>query len=404
MNNFLKFFIFFSVFPAIKLFGISITLFIFLIFIISLKNLRLKILKSKVFVFFSLIVLVSSVSSFYIPEIIHPGILYIVKIVLQYFYWITVALFFKSNLSAINFNSLSKYFFLGTLCLMFSFNVYSFQFEMSFISINTEFTRNSFVFILLASFPFCIYYLINNHNLKKFLRPVILLFLLIIFFSEGRSGIVFFIIELLIISMIFNPRLKKLYIFCLGLIISAYLSSNFLNKQLQSFSYFVEEYNPRIGQFIRGAGESNIEEDKSLMIRLVMIDKTLEIFDRYPLIGIGPNMFTNYNASLFDRRNKYERLWYRSDEYLNSRSSHGAYYQSLAEFGLIGTTFLLFIILVPNLGLFKKIYLSNTNPNDLFIISHLGISLHFITVSALTGTIGWVIIGVAWGILNNKKV
>ena len=115
MNNFLKFFIFFSVFPAIKLFGISITLFIFLIFIISLKNLRLKILKSKVFVFFSLIVLVSSVSSFYIPEIIHPGILYIVKIVLQYFYWITVALFFKSNLSAINFNSLSKYFFFRNL-------------------------------------------------------------------------------------------------------------------------------------------------------------------------------------------------------------------------------------------------------------------------------------------------
>ena len=204
--------------------------------------------------------------------------------------------------------------------------------------------------------------------------------------------------------MIFNPRLKKLYIFSLGLIILAYLSGNFLNKQIQSFSYFVEEYNPRIGQFIRGAGDSDINQDKSLMIRLVMIDKTLEIFDKYPVLGIGPNMFKFYDANLTDRRLRYERLWYRSDEYLNSRSSHGAYYQSLAEFGIIGTILFLSIILIPTFGLIKKLFLSNTNLNDLFIVSHIGISLHFITVSALTGTIGWIIIGVAWGVYDKNKI
>ena len=192
MNNFLKLFIFFSVFPAIKLFGISITLFIFLIFIIRLKNVRLELLKSKGFVFFGLVLLISSLISFNIQEVYHPGRFYIIKIVLQYFYWISVALFFKSYFSVLNFKSLGKFFFLGLICLIFSFFVYKIEFEIGPLSVNTQVTRNNFVFILLASFPFCYYYLINNQNLKKISMACYTRSFFACFFSEGRSGVLFY--------------------------------------------------------------------------------------------------------------------------------------------------------------------------------------------------------------------
>ena len=223
------------------------------------------------------------------------------------------------------------------------------------------------------------------------------------FISEGRSGVLIFTIQFLFITIIMNPKIKRLYKLLIGLLIVASFSGNIIQNQIQSFSYFVEQYNTRIGQFIRGEGESNIDNDKSLMVRLIMIDKTFEIFDKHPLLGIGPNMFVYYNARLENRRQEYERLNYRSNEYLNKRSSHGVYYQTLAEFGLIGLFYLTIIILVPIIFFLKRLYLNKTNSGDLFFISFLGISLHFLTVSALTGTIGWVIIGIAWSIYSDNK-
>lgn len=403
MKNFLNLFIFFSVFPSVKLFGISITLYFFLIFIFSVKNLNLQITKSKIFIYFLIIILFSSLLSFTHNEVSHPGILYILKITSQYFYWIVVALFFKSYFSILDHKLISKYFFIAVICLLFSFFIFNFKFEIGFLSINTQFTRNNFVFTLLASFPLCYYYTINNLRLKKISSLIPIIFFLLMFISEGRSGILIFIIQFLFITIIMNPKIKRLYKLIIGLLIVASFSGNILENQIQSFSYFVEQYNPRIGQFIRGEGESNIDYDKSLMVRLIMIDKTFEIFEKYPLLGIGPNMFVYYNAKLVNRRQEYERLNYRSNEYLNKRSSHGVYYQALAEFGLIGIFLLIIIILTPIFFFLKKLFVNKTNTGDLFFISFIGVSLHFFTVSALTGTIGWVIIGIAWSIYIDNK-
>ena len=182
-------------------------------------------------------------------------------------------------------------------------------------------------------------------------------------------------------------------------------SGNIVQNQIKSFSFVIEKYNLRIGQFLRTEGDSDISQNKDLMLRMMMIDKTFEIFDKHPLLGIGPSMFTYYDADLLNRRIKYERLWYRSDEYLNSRSSHGVYYQVLAEFGIIGLFIILIIILSPILFFLKKLYKNEYNINDLFSVCLFGIALHFITISALTGSIGWIIIGIAWSnYLNNRSL
>jgi O-antigen ligase len=223
------------------------------------------------------------------------------------------------------------------------------------------------------------------------------------FLSQGRSGILIFIIEVLCISIILNPNIKKLYKFFLGLVIIGLFFTSTIQNNLESLSYVIEPYNPRIAGFIRQDGESDINQDKSLMIRLMMIDKTIEIFYEYPVLGIGAGMFTKYNSELTSRDN-YDRLDNKSDEYLNTRSSHGSYYQVLAEFGIVGLIFIILILIRPILYVLKRL-LNNKNGNeDFFLISLLGISLHFVAVSALTGTIPWVIIGVGWNLRNNKSL
>ena len=403
MSRLLKGFIFFTAFPCIKIFGSSITVFLFLFLIFSNKKIKLQVFSSKLFILFFTSILISSVFSFFYDEISHPGLFYILKIVSQYFYWVCVALFFKKYFLKLNIIEISKYFFLGIICLIFSFFIFSFKLDFGFLSIDTIFQRNNFVFIILASFPFCLYYVINNIYLKQYLKRITFLFLLVMFLSQGRSGILIFIIEVLCISIILNPNIKKLYKFFLGLVIIGLFFTSTIKNNLESFSYVIEPYNPRIAGFIRQDGESDINQDKSLMIRLMMIDKTIEIFYEYPVLGIGPNMFKYYKAPLNFRSN-YDRLDYRDDEYINSRSSHGAYYQVLSEFGIIGLFFILLIIITPILYLLKRL-VNNKNGNEvLFLISLLGVSLHLVTVSALTGTITWVIIGVGWNLRNNKSL
>ena len=402
MNKLLKLFLFFTAFPCIKIFGVSITIFLFMAIIFSRKNIKIQFLKSKVFLFFFVAILISSVFSFFDDQTSHPGFFYILKICFQYLYWICVAIFFKKYFKSFNIIELINYFLLGLICLIISFFVLKFKLDYGFLSFNFDFPRNNFVFIILAGFPISYFYFINNKRLKKFTILLIFIFLLVIFLSQDRSGILILIIEIIFVSIIVNPKIKLFYNFVLALIIIAFLSGA-LNFFLVSLSNAVEPYNPRIAGFIRQDGESDFEQNKSLMLRLMMIDKTKEIFLENPFFGIGPNMFKYYKAPL-DFRSNYQKLDYRDDDYINSRSSHGTYLHILSEFGILGFTLFLLIISPPILYLLKHLYNSKTRKSDIFLISLFGISLHFLSISAITGTIAWVIIGIAYSSKTDKQI
>ena len=167
MSKLLKLFIFFSVFPSVKILGVSITFYLFLLLVISHSNIKLNLLGSKKFIYLFLLIVVSSLFSFFHDQISHPGFGYIFKIVLQYLYWISVAIFFKNYFNFFSNIEFLKYFLFGLICSIFSFFVYNFQFKLGILSIDTFFARNSFVFTILASFPICYFYVLNNNFLKK---------------------------------------------------------------------------------------------------------------------------------------------------------------------------------------------------------------------------------------------
>ena len=66
------------------------------------------------------------------------------------------------------------------------------------------------------------------------------------------------------------------------------------------------------------------------------------------------------------------------------------------EFGLIGFFFYIIILFRP-IFLFRRNLLKGTlKIEHLPIISLLGISIHFYAISAFTGAIPWLIIGLCW--------
>lgn len=398
MNKLIKLFIFFSAFPCIKIFDLSITLYIFLFIVIANKSIKIGFFKSKLFFFLFVSILISSYLSFYYDQISHPGVFFIFKIIIQYFYWICVALFFKKYFFKLNINDVFKYFFIGLSFFIFSFLVFEFTIDLGFLIIDTQHNRNFFIFNLLATSPFAYMYLLNNYHLKKYLKFFVLVIFIAMFLSQGRSGILILLIQSFFIFIIIYKKNVKLYLrIFVVFIISISLFSTTFFQTLESLSYTIEPYNPRLAGFIRQDGESDIANDKSLNLRLMMIDKTKEIFSDHPFFGVGPNIFRYYNAPL-NFRNQYPLLSHHDDKFINSKSAHGTYYQVLAEFGLVGLVFFLLLIIIPLFTLFKKFLNNNFSKNDLLYVSLLGISFHFISVSAINGTITWLVFGIVWSL------
>tara|TARA_B110000467_G_scaffold163795_1_gene190761 strand:- start:5643 stop:6824 length:1182 start_codon:yes stop_codon:yes gene_type:complete len=389
----------------LKIFGISVTFFIFIFIFINFKIQYINPLKSKLFAPILIGATISAFLSFFIEEISHPGIGSTGKIMIQYFYWLSVAAFFRHYYIFLNVNEICKYFFFGLACSIIGFFFIRINLSIGLASISTTISRNGFVFDFLASFPFAIFYIYNHRLLKKFT----LIFMLISFFlmsmSSGRSGFIILLIEILGSCYLFYPYYRNLFrklLIPAGLFFLLLLSSTKI-EFIDELAYKIEPYNTRVSQLIRQEGEGNWAYDKSLMLRLLMTKKAIEIFKLHPVFGIGPNMFTSYDSEL-SALSKYSRLSNYSDDYYNTRSTHGSYYQVLAEFGFFVFVFIIIILFVPLIYLFKTLFNNQMHVNSIFLISLLGISLHFIAISALTGTIPWVVIGIAWNVYDNNRL
>ena len=168
----------------------------------------------------------------------------------------------------------------------------------------------------------------------------------------------------------------------------------------------VSVINPRLASLIRGEEgdkDGDLTFDKSWLLRILMVQKGIEIVKEYPVLGIGPNNFSTYDAKL-EGLAEIERLGNRDKEFMNSRSAHNSYVQIMSEFGLLGFTFVLIILFVPILFFLKKFATTNLQQQDLFLISIIGAGMHFYAINTITGAIAWMFIGLAWVCLSYQKI
>lgn len=398
---------FFLAFPFIDLIGNSITFYIFLLILFKVNNFNIFLLTRRVsgvnifwlFLFITFLSLVLSP-----PMERAPGFFYDLKVLIQYTYWIFIAIFFVRYYSRINLSLFYKYIFLGTILNVLCYYFIPFHLDFGIGSLTLKMSRNGFIFNLLSTIPLCFFTIYRRWQIKGVLL-FSLLFIYTILLSNGRSGSIIILIQMLGVFLIVTSRLRiilKVSMFVLAISFGIMQSDEFEPYTEVTASY-IENFNPRLASLIRGEGETegDLSFDKSWLERKLHVDKAIEMFLEYPILGVGANHYVFFDTDLETLR-QYDRLNQSEAEY-NSRSAHNAYVQILSEMGILGLTLLAIILIIPLSFLFIKIISKNNySIYQLPLLSLLGISIHFYAISALTGAIPWLIIGLSWGTINKK--
>ena len=229
-------------------------------------------------------------------------------------------------------------------------------------------------------------------------------FLLVMLFTDGRSGAILIILELLLISAIIYPlilKVTRVLIPILGLLFFM-AQTDVAQMYLDSLANDVESVNPRFASLLRGKDEGDLSFDKSWLIRKLMVDKGIEIFKEYPIKGIGANNFVFFDSKIATL-DQYERLGAEDVDYFNKRSPHNSYIQVLSEFGIIGFVLFLSLLIVPLTFFVRQLFTSKMKIEFLPMVSLFAISMHFYAIAALYGAIAWWVIGLSWAVLNNSK-
>lgn len=146
----------------------------------------------------------------------------------------------------------------------------------------------------------------------------------------------------------------------------------------------------------------SLNTDKSYMIRELMIQKGLRLFEESPLLGVGVGRFAVSTVPL----DIPDVLDYANQDRFDNRSAHNSYVSLLGETGLIG----IFPFIILHLGLFIRglpaaIGLSRSgNPWGIAIFcGYVGMSLHLWSLSGLTGTAPWYIYGLVAGMIEYEQ-
>ncbi len=402
-QNIINWFVFFLVFPAVELLGNSITFYLFIVAGLRIGAFWAGSFKGKILLL--LFLMMALISTILAPGMLrYPGYFASVKILIQYAYWIFVGIFFITQNKRIDFLQISQWIFYGIIAATLGFYFFSMKISSSVFELSTGSSRNSYVFNLLSAIPLSFYFIVNKWG-KKIALWFIPVYLMVMLLNGGRSGAVLIIIQLLLISTIIYPAfLKNVKILLVVFGLLYFVSKSDASKQyLDTLANQVEPINPRFADLLRGEGDGDLTFDKSWLVRKLMVDKGLEIFKEFPVFGVGPNNFNNFDSKLSTLKD-YDRLKGQDADFFNSRSAHNSYVQLLSEMGLPGLLLMMSMLFIPVIFFFKKFFLGKINIGYLPLVSLLGISIHFYAIAALTGAIAWMIIGLSWGVLHfNKK-
>lgn len=401
INSLLNLYAFFLAFPVVDVFGFSLTFYIFALIIFNyVRNSIEFIKKGRKNWLFWVFLLCAAISSIFHPPLIKDiSPIVTIRNVTQVTYWVVLALYIKSNYYRINWYSFTKYLFWGLVLLVFVYYFFPIKLSTGFVDINFKQSRNGFVFNTLNFFPLIFWY-VRNSKFKKYTILIIVYFVAALLISNGRAGFVLILFQ----SLLLLPAIKKewTFLFRLSLMGVIFLISSWMlledSNIMTRISHSVESINPRAASLISKTGrDGDLSQDESWLIRKLMVDKSLEIFYEYPLLGVGWFNFSNYSTELNTLSN-YEMLTSENNDYWNTRSAHNSYAQILGEGGILGFILLILILMPTVVIIFKRILIGGFRMNDLPLITMFTLLIYFYVISSLTGAGPWLVIGLVYGL------
>ncbi len=145
-----------------------------------------------------------------------------------------------------------------------------------------------------------------------------------------------------------------------------------------------------------------LEHDKPFQTRLLLIEKGRRLFLESPLFGVGLGRFSKETVPVDGLS---EAPWLTGDE-LNRRTPHNAYIKALAETGLAGAAPLagLFLLLaVRAVPAAVRLTRRGESWAAAAVAAAAGMSVHLWTMSGLTGTGPWFLLGLAAAVIERDR-
>lgn len=409
----LNWFAFFIGYPFLYIFGNSVTLFIFILILFRLNTGFIKIFEmnswaKKIIAGFGFVAFLSLVFAPW-SELreFNIGSFFLL---FQFIYWFIIAIFIIEYYKSINWKPIIICLSIGLILQIIIFYIIDkLNINLGFMNLllANKAARNSLVFQMIVIGPLLLGYFVYINKNKYYFYCTIIGLVLASLFTEGRAGVIIITFQCLLFigSKIF---LKPWFAGTLLILFFIFSGLNtFFEPFLKLASYKIESYNPRLAGLMQGKAEgTSLEEDRSLLEREMHRSKGIEIISKFPFLGIGLGNYKNYDADLDILQSiGFYRMSFKNKYDLNRRGPHNAYVQIGSETGLIGLFVFMFCLLPPLYILLTK---NSGNPMSIAILLSLaGTMTHFYSIAAVTGTISWVIIGIAnaealWLLKKNK--
>ena len=317
-------------------------------------------------------------------------------------YWYSVYLFFKEWYSRIDLKLLSIAFLFGVFCSAMLILVGSRKGSSSFYGLGpVEISQNGFAFNTIACMGIGCWYVFQRYRLRGFL--ILSVFFL---FAELKSGsragglLIIAQFSLFLIVILFRGNLgmrRALVKLALVLVVcfpffGAAVSFTGAGAVLAGW---VAPYSPDLAEFLRDPEKAK-ERDKPLLVRRVLIDKGVDLFQKHPVTGIGWGHFKYVRADIDVKKYKY--LQYDYDYYALSRSSHNSYIRVLSETGIIGMIPFVLVQLLVLKRVVHHFMSSEAIAGPCILgISLLGVAAYFWVVAAVTGAVWYAVLGLFAG-------
>jgi O-antigen ligase len=147
-----------------------------------------------------------------------------------------------------------------------------------------------------------------------------------------------------------------------------------------------------------------LEQDKTFVIRQLMTQKGLRLFQASPWTGVGVSRWRKESIPLEIPR----VLSYAPQSHFDAKSSHNSYISFLAENGLVGTIpfgFLLLTLTIRGYSASRNLAMQGQVWVLGIYASFIGMSVHLWSLSGLTGTAPWFLYGLlaAVIVLDNRS-
>jgi hypothetical protein len=309
----------------------------------------------------------------------------------NFLYWAIMIIFFQNYRSYLNFEIIRKGIFNGLIIL----NLYYWIVEKT-LKFSTPFNKfileNGYAILMICFVPTALKYVLVKYGKNRaylFASGAIILG----FLSGSRAGAILILGGALL--TLFSEKLSFKVI--IQLVLYGVLFYFFIFKT-DFFNKFLYQINPDVHSVVFKSQEV-FEEEQSMLLRRLMVEKAIILFEQKPLTGIGLNNWTEYEVDFLGdfvgsefiiNKNRLEKF-----------SAHNSYAALLGEGGLF--VFVPFILILYTTIFALSFQFGKLDQYQQPILwSLIMMAIHIYFISGMSNSFTWYLLALGISSLNRE--